>query len=388
MDLKKQPKNSYTLIKEGFIQNPGEPKFKKNILVRDDKIIAIADEILIGIQNLNVIDANGCIVTPGLIDQHIHGGYGCDFNTAEVKDILNFLANLPKHGVTSLCATIMTDRPEKIREQINKVKEAKESAPETSAKIVGVNLEGPFINPEYPGIHTKELCIMPSVENYKLIEDDEIKLITLAPELDNGFELTEYLTDKGIIVSAGHTKADEITAGEAFKAGVKQVTHIFNAMPPLHHRKPGIAGSALVNDEFYVEVIADHNHLHPDLIKLILRSKPHDKVIIISDSLPLNQSEQDSMVFGGHAITKKGEVAVNKDDRFAGSLMFLDSVIRKNLALAGFSRLLMYCSLNPARNLGLNNRAFIAENMFADLILWDKITFEIKNTLVNGKLSF
>ena len=376
--------NSAVLISGGFIQNPGEQKQKKNIFIQKDKIVNITEDVP---SNAECIDASGCIITPGIIDQHIHGGYGCNFNTADTETVLNFLSNLPRHGVTSICPTIMTDTPERIRTQIKIIRDAKKMLPENSAKILGINLEGPFLNPAFKGIHSEELFLEPTIANYKNIESEEIKIITIAPELDKDFELTKYLSGKGIIVSAGHSKADETEFSKAVDVGLTQVTHIFNAMPPLHHRKPGITGNSLVNDFVNVEVIADHNHLHPDIIKLILRSKPQDKVIFISDSLPLNQSESNSTVFGGQEIFKQGEIAVNKEGKLAGSLLFLDSIIRKNLVTTDFSDLLLYCSLNPAKNLGIGDLGYIKKDMTADLVIWDDKTFEIKAVIVNGNIA-
>lgn len=378
-------KKSLTLIKGGVLQNPNESEQKKNVLIQGDKIVDITDETP---DNTMIVDAEGCFVTPGLIDQHLHGGYGCNFNTADPETIINFLTQLPKHGITSVCPTIMTDTPKNIKEQIEKIKDAKAKLPAASAKIVGINLEGPFINPEFKGAHPEELCLQPTVQNYRELEDDLIKIITIAPELDENFELTKYLAGKGVIISAGHSNADREVFLQAVAAGLRQVTHIFNAMPPLCHRTPGIIGNSLVNDEVCAEVIADHHHLHPDIVKLILRSKPEDKVILISDSLPLAHSNEDSAIFGGQKIFKKGGIAVNEAGNFAGSLMFLDAVIRKNLAIASFSKLLTYCVLNPAQNLKLKDTGYLAKGMNADITLWNTSSLEIKSTFTNGHQVF
>lgn len=377
-------KISYTLISGGFIQNPGEVKQKKNILIKGDKIIDLLDFIPSDIENLRIIEANDSIITPGLIDQHIHGGYGCNFNRSDVDTIINFLVKLPEHGITSICPTIMTDTVENTRVQIERVAKAKSLLPENSAKIAGINLEGPFLNPEYKGAHEKELFLNPTIENYQQIESDETRIVTIAPELDKGLELTKYLVEKKIIASAGHSKANTQQIKEGFEVGLKQITHIFNAMPALHHREPGVIGSSLVNDDVYVEVIADYNHLHPDIVKLILSSKPENKVIFISDSLPLNQSSENSTIFGGQKIFNRGEYAVNEEGRFAGSLLFLDSIVRKNLNSVKFPELLRFCSQNPAKNLNLNDCGYITHGMTADLVIWKDETFEIQDVLING----
>jgi len=393
MSEKNFGKNSYTLIRDGIVQNPGELEQKKHILIRGDEIIDITEEVPSDIENLSniaekfdIIDAEGCIITPGLIDQHIHGGYGCDFNSSDSETIIKFLSNLSKQGITAICPTIITDTPEKIQEQIAKITEIKNSLPENCAKILGLNLEGPFISPEYRGAHAKELTLEPSIENYKKIESDEIRIITLAPELDKGLKLTEYLLKKGVIPSAGHSGADENQITEAFKSGLSHITHLFNAMRPLHHREPGIVGKSLIDDKVRVEVIADHHHLHPEILEMVLRMKPENSVVFISDSLPLNQSDLESTIFGGQKIFKHNEIAVNEEGNFAGSLMFLDSIIRKNLNFPGLAKLLKYCSKNPAENLGMENLGYIARQKTADIVIWEKQGFKIKNTIINGKI--
>ncbi|HSA06258.1 MAG TPA: N-acetylglucosamine-6-phosphate deacetylase [Candidatus Gastranaerophilales bacterium] len=385
-------KASAVLILNGFIQNPGEEKTKENILIYKDIIVGtskdLPDKIPVDIDKIQYIDAQNMLISPGLIDQHIHGGYNCDFNTSDEQAILNFLLNLPKHGVTSICPTIMTDSPENIEIQIKKITAVKNALPLNSTKIIGINLEGPFLNAEFKGAHCEKLFLEPTIENYKRIESDEIRIITIAPELDKNFELTKYLSDKGVIVSAGHSNADRAVFSDAVSSGLTQVTHIFNAMPSLHHRQPGIIGNSLINDDIYVEIIADHNHLHQDIIELILRIKPDSKAVFISDSLPLNHSELDSTVFGGQKIFKHNEIAINETGKFAGSLMFLDSVIRKNLNLKEFSQLLMYCSFNPAKNLRLDTLGCLKKGMTADLVFWEDEIFKITSVFINGQAVF
>ena len=355
--------NTFILITNGYIQNPGQKKVRGNVLIHKNKIVDVTENVP---SDVECIDAQGCLITPGLIDQHIHGGYDCDFNTANVDTIVKFLTQLPKHGITAICPTIMTDTLDKIRTQTENIIQAKAELPKNSAKIIGINLEGPFINAEYKGAHSKELVLIPTVQNYHHIESDEIKIIIIAPELDKNLELVNYLKNKGVIISVGHSAAENLH-------GLKHVTHIFNAMAPLHHRNPGIIREALINDDVYVEVIADHNHLHPDIIKLILRTKPDSKVIFISDCLAKTPK----------TITK-GDAAINEQGNLIGSLIFLDSVIKKNLGMVEFKDLLLYCSLNPAQNLGLKHAGRVEKGMNADIVLWDEATYTVKSAFVNG----
>ena len=380
-----------TIIKNGFIQNPDCPKIIGNIAVYKSKIIDISSsydfEIAKDFDEVEFIDANELTITPGLIDQHIHGGYGIDFNNAKAEEILYLTKKLPKYGVTSLVATIMTDSEENIKRQIKEISKAIETQPENSAKIIGIHLEGPFLNPDFKGIHPDNYILEPNIKNFEKFESDYIKIVSFAPELDKNLEFTKYLLKKDIIPSAGHSRATHEELKTAAGIGLKQVTHLFNAMPQLHHRNPGIIGETLVNDEIYAEVIADNEHLHPIILDLILRTKTKSKIIFISDSLPLNKNTEDHIIFGGQKIYRKNAKAVNENGTFAGSLAFLDDNFRKNKEKISLSDFLMFSSLNPANNLGLTTKGFIDKGFDADLVLWDE-NFQIKQTIISGNIAY
>jgi len=374
------------IIKNAAIQNPDSPEIKADIVISENKIIEIVEDVS-AYQDAEIIDASGCIITPGLIDQHLHGGYGVDFNTATAEEIINLAKKLPQHGITSFVPTIMTDTSENILRQIREISSAIENQPVGAANIIGIHLEGPFINPEYKGIHPESLMLVPTIENFQKFESKYMKIVSYAPELDKNLEFTHYLKNKNIIPSAGHSKANPDEMKMAVENGLKQVTHLFNAMPPLHHRAPGILGASLVNDEIYTEVIADNEHLHPLIIDLILKIKPKNKVIFISDSLPLSHSEEDFMIFGGHKIYRKNNRAVNNQGTFAGSLSYLDDNLRKNKDKISLSDFLIYASLNPAQNLSLSKKGRIEKNYDADLIFWDE-NFTVKKAIIGGVNNF
>lgn len=273
-----------------------------------------------------------------LVEQHFHGAFGVDFNTCEAKDVLFLAKKLLSHGIGGFYPTLVTDTVENIKRQIERIKTAKEQqipemgvnvslsfAKESSrncemAKILGIHLEGIFINPEKKGIHDEKLFLKPTIENYKLIEDDFIKIVTLAPELDKNGELSGYLISKGIKVQAGHCISGNLT-------NCTGVTHLFNAMGGINHRENSTALSALINDEIYTEIIADGVHLSEDILKLIFKAKQEDKIILVSDSLPLAGSDLKEMVFAGKKIFYDGEKATSIDGTIAGSTAFLDEIV-------------------------------------------------------------
>lgn len=255
-----------------------------------------------------------------LIEQHFHGCFGVDFSTCKADDILELSKKLLTHGIGGFFPTLVTDSPENIKRQINEIKIAKSRQTSEMAEILGIHLEGIFINPDRKGIHDEKLFLKPTIENYKLIEDDFIKIVTLAPELDENKELQNYLTEKGVKVQAGHCTGADLS-------DCNGVTHLFNAMKGINHRESSTALSALLNDDIYTEIIADGIHLSDDILNLVFKTKPQDKIILVSDSLPLAKSDLTEMDFGGKCIFYDGRTATSKDGTIAGSTSILDEII-------------------------------------------------------------
>lgn len=249
-----------------------------------------------------------------ILEQHIHGAFGVDFNKCSEEDLLWVAEKLCEHNIAAFFPTLVTDSVSNINRQISIIK----SAAQECHRILGIHLEGIFINPEKKGIHNPEHFMGLTVENYKLIEDDFIKIVTLAPELDEG--LIEYLHSKGIKVQAGHC----VGWGQ-----VDGVTHTFNAMSGINHRKSSTALSALISDEIYTEIIADGVHVSDDILKLLFKSKPSDKIILISDALPITNSELREAIFADSKIFYDGKKATSADGTIAGSTMLLDKIIKR-----------------------------------------------------------
>ena len=266
------------------------------------------------------------IETRLLIDQHIHGAYGIDFNKASINDMLNVSQKLFQHGIGGYFPTLVTDSVENIKKQIDIIKEAANVFQEDSAQILGIHLEGLFINPAKKGIHNPKHFLPAAIKDYKLFEDDFIKIVTLAPEFDKG--LIPYLIEKGIKVQAGHC-----TTGNLSK--VHGVTHIFNAMSGIHHREESTALSALLDDNIYTEVIADGIHVNDDIIALIAKTKPANKIILISDALPITRSNIKETIFADEKIFYDGKSATSETGTIAGSTTLLDGIV-KRLGTKGF----------------------------------------------------
>ncbi len=265
------------------------------------------------------------IETDALVEQHIHGGFGIDFSKCSTLDFIDFSKKILKYGVCAYFPTLATDSIENLRCQIANIKTAmhiQEDSNETMAKILGVHLEACFLNPLKKGIHDEKQLLTPSIDNFKLIEDDIIKIVTLAPELDTDNQLCKYLKLKGVRVSAGHCMGNDLSH-------VDQVTHLYNAMGNFSHRDASCVVSALSNDDIYAELIADMKHVQKDVLKITFRTKPLSKIILISDALPITHSDLDSLEFCGKTVFMEKGKAVDEKGTIAGSTDFVSDIIKK-----------------------------------------------------------
>ena len=254
--------------------------------------------------------------TPLMIEQHFHGAYGVDFGTVSDSDeIVDLAKKLRAIGIGAFFPTLVTDSVENIKRQIEIIKDAARKCP----AILGIHLEGIFINPDKKGIHNPEHFLKLTPENYKLLEDDFIKIVTLAPELDEG--LIDYLLSRGVKIQAGHCVGGNLSK-------VSGTTHTFNAMSGITHRGKNTALSALINDDIYAEIIADGVHVSDDALKLFFKSKPADKVILISDALPITYSDLKETIFAGSKIFYDGVKAASADGTIAGSTTMLDKIVK------------------------------------------------------------
>jgi N-acetylglucosamine-6-phosphate deacetylase len=290
------------------------------------------------------------------IDIHTHGIGSYDTKTITVEHILKIAEIHGSHGVTKILPAIYPASIEEMRANMMTVKkamalqdsESKFKSPELDnstfrassnegARIIGVHLEGPFLNYSRCGTLNPLSFLNPTIDSLKGLTEgfeDIIKIITIAPELDGAIRLIKEITDMGIIASMGHSDATYEEAGTGFHAGAKGITHIFNAMRGFHHREPGIAGFGLINPHVYIEVIADPYHLHPETIRLIFGEKSPEKIIIISDSVKdtmKNESRESGTVFQGTkdlcGVLKGGSMTIVESARRLIDMGYEENII-------------------------------------------------------------
>ena len=255
----------------------------KNVFIEGDKVVEISERKP---EKEDIIDAKGLYVSPGFIDIHTHGrgGYQVMDSTFESLNAIS-KASL-QTGVTSFLVSTVTMPIESISHAIENVVKNKEKV--EGAQILGVHMEGPFFSKVYKGAQPEEYMIHPTIQNFVSIvnnNEDIVKKVSLAPELEGATELIPYLFEKGIIVSLGHTNATYQEAQRAIDLGATSATHTYNAMTPLTHREVGVTGTVMINQNVYAELVLDGIHVSYPAAKILLKTKGKDKVVLITDSV-------------------------------------------------------------------------------------------------------
>ncbi|MGB9857030.1 MAG: N-acetylglucosamine-6-phosphate deacetylase [Dictyoglomaceae bacterium] len=339
-----------------------------------------------------IIDFKNCYISPGFIDIHIHGAYGKDIIDGEESAIDTISRFIASKGTTSFLPTVLTaplSDMEKAIDTVGKFMEKQEKEIK-GAKVLGINLEGPFLNKKYKGAQREDSIISPNIEILKRLLTKNVKLITLAPEVEGNFEIIKYLNEKGVKISAGHTDAVSEDLEKAISLGLCHITHLFNGMRPLHHREPGIVGVALTNDKLSVEIIADGIHLSPYILKLVGRIKPKEKIILITDAMmATGLSDGEYKLAGQRVIVKDGKATLS-DGTIAGSTLTLNTAVKNMVEKGGFKLedAVFIASYSPSLLLEIENKKGSLEiGKDADITIFDD-NFQVKMTMVEGRVVF
>ncbi|BAK81661.1 N-acetylglucosamine-6-phosphate deacetylase [Candidatus Arthromitus sp. SFB-rat-Yit] len=334
-----------------------------------------------------ILDGEGLYLSPGFIDIHIHGASNYDTMDASYEGILEISSTLLKHGVTSFLPTTMTCSKEDIRNALSNISQIikDNSSPNN---ILGVHLEGPFINKNKIGAQNPEFILEPSINNFKEIVGDFeeiIKIVTLAPEVTGSLDLIKYLNDKKIVASVGHTNATYEETLSSIKNGISHATHLFNAMTQFTHRDPGAVG-AILNSNITAECILDGIHLHYASLEMALKIKSSNKIILISDSMRACCMKDGNYTLGGQNVIVKNSSARLENGNLAGSVLTLDKAIYnvKNNLNIPLNDIIKLVTINPSKICKTHLRkGLIKEGYDADLVLFDE-DINIKYVFVNG----
>lgn len=336
-----------------------------------------------------VTDVCGNMITAGLVDLHIHGYAGFDTSDGSPEDIKKMALLLAQNGVTSWCPTTMTVSQPEILKAFDAVRAAKsdiESGAAHGARILGVNCEGPFISPNKKGAQDGKYILPPSAD-FVIKNSDIIKLVTIAPEMDdNCREIKKIAESTDVVISMGHTEATLEQARLAIESGARHVTHLYNAMPHLDHRAPGLIGAVMTDRRVSCEMIADTFHINPALFEMTAQLKG-DKLVLITDCMRAGGMPDGSYTLGGQPVTVHGVECRLEDGTIAGSVLKLNCAVRnlKNNTRLPLWKAINAASLNAADSIGESGRiGSIAKGKYADFAVMDK-DFNVKMTVVGGE---
>ena len=338
------------------------------------------------------IPANA-IVLPGFIDQHIHGAGGSDGMDGTVEDIAVIAKTVAGEGTTSFLVTTMTQSKENILKAMTAVKDYREQNSKEGARVAGIHLEGPFIAPAHKGAQPLEYVAEPSVEvfdEYNKASGHAVKIVSLAPEVENADVLIRHLKWQGIVASVGHSGAKVADVENAVKFGVSNVTHTYNAQTGLHHREIGVVGSAMLMDELNCELIADTIHVSVPAMKLLIKNKPADKLTLITDAMRAKGLPDGESELGGQKVFVKNGEARLADGTLAGSVLTMNNALKNVVTKVGvdFEKAVDFATINPAKNLGIDEEVgSIKVGKKADFTVIDE-NYEVLLTVRDGNIIY
>jgi N-acetylglucosamine-6-phosphate deacetylase len=357
-------------------------------LIADGRIQTIAPSNQIELpEQVRCLDGTGLYLVPGFIDLQLNGAIGLDFTT-EPRGIWPVAAHLPRYGVTSFLPTIITAPLATSATAIRQIQQP--PAGFRGATPLGLHLEGPFLHPAKKGAHNSNYLQLPTetaVADWS--PENGVRLVTLAPELFGALDVVQILAERGIVVSVGHSTATFAQASAGIAAGICYGTHLFNAMPPLHHREPGLAGALLADESVTLGLIVDGQHVHPELVKLVWRMVGNGRLNLVTDAMAALGMPPGRYPLGDFEVTVDGTTARLPDDTLAGSILAMDTAVRNLISFTGctLAEALPTVTSTPANLLNLPHKGRIAPHCDADLLLLTP-DLQVHTTFIAGKIVY
>ena len=389
MKTLKGPNSSTILLRNARLVLPDRIADQASLLIQNGRLARIFDLSTNSLPASDaVIDLDGLTVYPGFIDVHNHGAVGVDTMEASAADLDRVSQFLATQGVTGWLPTLVPGPAEDYRRAVAAIDDTSLAG----ARILGVHYEGPFVNSHLCGAlrsqFFRSFSGADALDDLPGVIGEQAKhLITVAPEIDGGIELVTELHRRGWIVSIGHTRADFAVLEKAFAAGARHMTHFMNAMSPLHHRAPGPVGWGLLHDDVTCDVIADGIHLDRETLRLLLKLKGADRLLLISDAIAAAGCGDGDFEIWGETITVKDGRTGNARGAIAGSVITMLEAVRMMLSLgASEIEVAKMAATNPARLLGITQECgSIEEGKRADLVALDR-EGQVVLTLIAGKV--
>jgi N-acetylglucosamine-6-phosphate deacetylase len=381
-----------TLIHNIDILPADGPRIDRGALVVENGRIA---EISGAVPSLNAdrdIDGRGLLAVPGFVDLHIQGGGGACVMDGTAAAIDTICRTHARHGTTGLLLTPIPDLTDDYRNLRVINEKIKTGTP--GARILGVHLEGPFLNPAYTGAFTGREFTEPSL---KLLEKylvccgaENVRMMTIAPELPGAFTVIEELVRLGMIASLGHTHATYAEARQGFDLGATHVTHFFNAMRPFHHREPGLIGAALLDSRVSLQLVCDGFHLHPAALNLAVQATAFPRLNLITDAMRCADLPDGAYQSFGKSITLRDHKVSLADGTIAGSALTMEQAVQNMRRISGLplAEVLKMASFYPAQTIGLAQRTgSLAPGKDADVVLLDQ-DGNVQLTMVAGEVVY
>ncbi|MCW2797357.1 N-acetylglucosamine-6-phosphate deacetylase [Nocardioides sp.] len=330
------------------------------------------------------VDLPDSTVVPGFVDIHVHGGGGASFDSGSAEEAAAVTQAHLALGTTTMMASLVTASPDGL------LRSVAELAPVAADGVIaGIHLEGPWLSPRRAGAHDPALLSDPSPAQVEALLEagtGQVRMVTLAPELDGGLETIRQLTAAGVVVGIGHTEATYDEARAALDAGATVGTHLFNAMRPLHHREPGPIAALLEHPGVYVELVADGVHVHPAALRLAARAKP-DLTVLVTDAMAAAAAADGDYTLGRLTVRVRDGVArLAEDGAIAGSTLTMGSAVRYAVQVAGLplQDVVRAATLSPATLLGLAGVGDLRPGYRADLVVLDA-HLEVQRVLHRGQ---
>lgn len=339
-----------------------------------------------------IIDVSGKAILPGFIDLLNHGALGRGFSEGNEEDFEIISNHFLQHGTTTMLASLYGKPQKELLDQIYRLGSYIKSHPESNIK--GIHLEGPYLNKEFKGAMNEDWLWEPTVDSWEKMwraSLGTVKFMTIAPELPGALEVIREAAKRGVVISIGHSKATYKEMEAAIDNGATQITHMFNAMSPLHHRKPGVALAALLRDELMIHLIGDTYHVHPATMELLLKVKQPHRIILITDSIaPGGMHEGEESMFANQPVRIKGGKAMLDNGTIAGSSLTLNIAVKNMVEKVG-ARIMeaaRMATTNPARALGLEREfGVLAVGKQADMLVMGD-DYSVDMTIMNGEIVY
>lgn len=378
-----------TILHGGTLLTPDQTLVDHSLIIDGETILDVAPRSSVPLHADEIIDVSGLFVVPGFIDVHVHGAVGFDTMDSTSEAILAMGDYFASHGVTAFLPTTVTASVRDTQAAIINVASTPPSS--TGAQHLGVHLEGPYVSHEFRGAQPPQHLRAADPDEYNAwLESRQVRLITVAPEVEGVPDLISAGRKTGVEFALGHTSATYEQVLSAVERGLRQATHTFNGMAGLNHRSPGAVGAVLSDDHIWAQIIVDGVHVHPAVVKLLIKAKGIDRTIVITDAIRASGMIDGDYALGDQMVHVKDGIARTEAGGLAGSTLTMDQALRNVMEFANLSltEALPMLTRVPAASIGVeNHKGFLSPGFDADIVILDQ-SYRIRMTIVMGKVVY